>query len=744
MGNSVGGLKDYWDLIYANKRMQGAFVWDWVDQGLEKTTTDGRKYWAYGGDFGDTPNDNSFCLNGLVYPDRTVSPALAEVKRLYQNIRCNLNDMDPLELQISNGYFFTDLNNFSFTWSILEDGKVIKTGAPDILNLAPGKDTIIRIAFNPDEESGNSQYFLNVTFRLLNDQPWAGKGFPVAGDQFAINLKKDGTSLRDTRTDPSLKLNDSDGKITVSGKRFSLVFDKDAGELQHWDANGVDILKKGPALNFWRPPTENDYQDQNGYKAWKNSGLDSLKRLQGTTVIRQIRNNLVEIGFEELYWFRNNLQIQTYQQYLIYGNGELILTSWVNPSEEIMAFAKIGLQMELQTGFEQVRWYGRGPHESYSDRASSADIGIFEKTVDGLWENYIVPEENGNRSDTRWLTISNEKGQGLLVTGDSLFNFSAYHYTDRNIEDAKHTVELEKQDFVTFNLDHLQQGLGTATCGPSCFPQYVVPVHAMHFTMRLKPFAGTVNEHRVSIERSPLVPVIFSATPEVKSDKIFTESTKAVMSAEGNAVIRFTLDGSIPDEHSRQYKGPVTIRDQAVLIAKIFTGNTNAMNNTVQSFIKTSVANPEFVNALPPAGFPASPWLLFDGKHGQIGDIYRNWIVFRDHDMMLKLDYHSQKAVRHIDLRFLQDFWWSVYFPEKITITFLYPDGTQKSVWEKSWTREDILNSGSYYIKTYRADIEAGIPSGIIIDVSCLKDLPDDIINRPEHILLMTDELIIE
>ena len=488
MGNSVGGLKDYWDMIYSHPRMQGAFVWDWVDQGLEKTTADGRKYWAYGGDFGDTPNDNSFCINGLVYPDRTTKPQLSEVKRLYQNVHFALNDLNPTEVRVSNGYFFTNLDEFEFNWSLLKNGEIIKSGPGAILNVLPGKDTVIRIPFNNENPGKPDEYFVNMSLTLRNDKPWAEKGYTVAADQLPLNSWKRETVIRSPEKDPALKLMENGDIITIGGKKFSLIFDRQKGKLTSWKTDGKELLREGPELKFTRPPTENDYRDWRGYKAWQSSALDSLEKITATSVARQVKKDLVEIGFEILYKYHGETRIQAHQQYLIYGNGEVTFTTRIKPSESIRAFGKIGLQMELVPGYENVSWYGRGPMESYPDRQTSADAGVYSMHVDDLWENYIVPEENGNRSGIRWMTISGGDGTGIYVTGDSLFNFSAYHYTDKNIEEAKHTVELERQDFITLNLDHMQQGLGTATCGPSCFTPYVIPVENMEFTLTLKPY----------------------------------------------------------------------------------------------------------------------------------------------------------------------------------------------------------------------------------------------------------------
>ena len=231
MGNSVGGLKDYWDMIYSHKRMQGAFVWDWVDQGLEKATPDGRKYWAYGGDFGDTPNDNSFCINGLIYPDRTTKPQLAEVRRQYQNVRFDLHDLNPLEVKIRNDFFFTNLDEFEFSWSVLRNGMIIKSGPAEVLPLSPQQDTVISIPFSATTAGPAEEYFLNLSFSLRKDQPWAKKGYTVAEIQFPVNTNQSTFAVRETKKDPGLKLEETGNTVTIAGKKFSLEFDKKQGKL---------------------------------------------------------------------------------------------------------------------------------------------------------------------------------------------------------------------------------------------------------------------------------------------------------------------------------------------------------------------------------------------------------------------------------------------------------------------------------------------------------------------------------
>ncbi|MBL7112681.1 MAG: DUF4981 domain-containing protein [Bacteroidales bacterium] len=488
MGNSVGGLKDYWDIIYSHPRMQGAFVWDWVDQGLTKFTPDGEKYWAYGGDYGDEPNSGSFCLNGLVYPDRTTSPALREIHKIYQYVGFEPVDLDNGKIRIINRYNFTDLSYFNAEWEVVSEGEQIQQGNLTGLNILPKDTSDIIIPFSNSNFDPGREYFLNIEFRLPEDLAWASEGHLVAWEQYKITGTNVTLTEKDLRSLPKVKFQESSEAFTCSGKEFKISIDKQTGIISSFQFDKTDLIRSGPKLNFFRPPTENDLADWMGWRRWKKAGLDHMEHhLKGIELTDQ-QDKVVNIKASfDLKNEKGELLFNASLLYSVYGDGSIAIQATAEPTGIVETVAKVGLQMTLPELLDHATWYGAGPHETYPDRKASGKIDVYSKTVDELWENYIVPEENGNRSQVRWVKIDDGHKFGMRVQCDTLFNFSAYRYADQNIADAKHTFDLEKSGSITFNIDYLQNGLGTATCGPGCRPDYLLTARPVRFKVLLTP-----------------------------------------------------------------------------------------------------------------------------------------------------------------------------------------------------------------------------------------------------------------
>ena len=488
MGNSVGGIKDYWDVIHKYTRMQGAFVWDWVDQGLTKYTEEGEKYWAYGGDFGDEPNDGNFCINGLVYPDRTIKPATVEVRKVYQYIGFEPVDLVNGEIRLINRYNFTRLNYFDASWRLSSEGVVLQESKLELPELAPKDSALINIPFvQPEIEPGKS-FYLDLEFRLPEDEPWAKKDYVVAWEQFEIPFHNPGIPLSISPPQQPLILNETPNDLIITGQDLEFRFDRKTGFLTTWKVAGKDLLITGPKLNFWRPPTDNDYRDRNGYRKWKAAGLDSVKHKLIKFEFSHDEEHSVSVTTRyELINIRNEIIAETQIGYRVDGSGEITLACFIHPTEKVQNFAKVGFQIRIPLEYANVRWYGLGPHETYIDRQVSGRVDIYEMTIDELWENYIFPQENGNRSGIHWVELKNDIQKGIRFDGDVLVNFSAYRYTDEHITTARHTYDLKKENFITFNIDYEQCGLGTASCGPGCRPNYLVRAYDRDFIFRMVP-----------------------------------------------------------------------------------------------------------------------------------------------------------------------------------------------------------------------------------------------------------------
>jgi beta-galactosidase len=604
MGNSPGSLKEYWELIENYPRFQGGFVWDWVDQGIQQKAPEGVDWYAYGGDFGDEPNDGNYCINGLVFPDRIPQPALWEVKKIYQPVAVRAVDLLAGEVAVSNKQLFSNLEHLDLAWSLSADGEVLQEGvfaAPDI---GPGDTSVVRVPFERPEVLPGIEYWLTLSFVLKQDTSWAEAGHELAWEQFQIPYTASQGKSAATLQTPPLNLSEGLFDVSLRGEGFELIWNKRSGLITAWRQGGVVLVEHGPVLNIWRAPTDNDESQvvtQNMASQWRAAGYDRLQarvtdfkasRLSAQAAliivhasyepqdsappkepfereIKEVRLGMrVLMSLEDLAalcgqlsldypglpgrskddkieailqkvrvqgrqaeflkaayrYFLEHFEKQIpdrYQQDMraalalpltayaaqgnlsariqarfdcqfettIYGDGRLVLESVVKPVEGLPPLPRLGLWFGLPAGFEEIQWYGRGPHESYADRKEGARMGLYRGTVDEQYVPYIMPQENGNKTDVRWVALRNRQGEGLLVVGEKPLNISAHHYTAQDFTLAQHTHELKRRAEINLNLDHAHAGLGSASVGPETLPQYQVPAQEYYFRVLLRPLA---------------------------------------------------------------------------------------------------------------------------------------------------------------------------------------------------------------------------------------------------------------
>ncbi len=490
MGNSTGNLQDYWDVIDKYDRLQGGVIWDWVDQGFVKETADGQKYWAYGGDYGpeDVPSDQNFCINGLVNPDRTPHPALKEVKKVYQNVGIKTTDIMNGKIEVFNKYFFTNLNEFDFIWSLSEEGKVLDKGKISGPDIPPQTTATLTIPYSKSVLKKNREYFLNFSVQLKEEEPLLAKNYEIATEQLQLPLERE-IEKPDVSAIPDFKIKEDEKQVLISGELFEISFDKTSGMLTGYKYDGHELLETGPIPNFWRAPIDNDF----GFKIRKKLGIweqaGPNRELKDFSVEKK-GNNLVHILVE----YQLPAVNSSYQtSYMVYGNGEIIIKSSFQPGKKgLPVMPRFGMRMTIPKELNQVKWYGRGPQENYWDRKTAAFVGSYEKTVDELYFPYISPQENGNRTDTRWITFSNKEGFGLKATGMPLLSWSALPYTQEDLTQqsrgSMHTYDLQKRDFISVNLDDKQMGLGgDNSWGAWPHEQYRIPVKEYSYEFKLSP-----------------------------------------------------------------------------------------------------------------------------------------------------------------------------------------------------------------------------------------------------------------
>jgi beta-galactosidase/beta-glucuronidase len=604
MGNSTGNLKEYWEAIEQYKRLQGGFIWDWVDQGIRQVTKDGEEWFAYGGDFGDEPNDGNFCINGLVWPDRKPHPALWEYKKVLEPVRVEPLELAAGKVRIINKYRFSNLSGLSGRWSVCADGEELQSGPLPQLTTPPDGSAIVTIPFRQPALQPGTEYWLQVQFVLAQDTPWAEQGHEVAWAQFQLPFAVPAGKPLSVADMPTLQLEETEETVTVRGQRFNMLFDKRSGQIASFQYAGQKLLRKGPALNIWRAPTDNDsntWGEQQMAIRWREAGLhhlqervesvqidqlspqvvrvkmrstctpliegelprserwdelmkhlgqglstfldeaalrtlcqtlgvsydellgrgkankvqtliahlDRLERISellkagtpllletaGETIPRQVRETLGKIqnmSPEELkavFAVYYTARFECDYTYTVYGSSDVVIDHHVVPGGDLPPLPRIGLQLCLPGKYNNFTWYGCGPHETYADRKLGAKVGQYNGTVDGQYVPYIMPQENGNKTDVRWATLTDDDGVGLLIVGMPLLNISAHHFTTQDLTAARHTYELQRRDEITLNLDHAQSGLGNGSCGPGVLPQYLLESSEYRYKLRLRPFS---------------------------------------------------------------------------------------------------------------------------------------------------------------------------------------------------------------------------------------------------------------
>lgn len=484
MGNSVGNFKEYWDVIEKHKVLQGGFIWDWVDQGLVKTNNEGIEFWAYGGDFGppDVPSDGNFCLNGLVEPDRRPKPALEEVKKVHQFIRFALTEQEEadgkngeLEVLVKNGYDFTDLDAFDFSWTMTRAGQKLASGKLSVGSVSPGGTITAPVQWKLSPERLGSELILTVSARTKKFKSLVPQGHEVAWEQFVLN----------PGTTPSLSVSEQPARLEKTGERLvvhtnmsTLSFDRSTGILTEFKIGDENILNadKGFVPNFWRAPIDNDFGNDMHKRCaeWRYASKHrKLKKMYS-----EVRGREVHIIVNYQLENENGEHLADFDiTYTINGNGEILVENTFSRLKKgLSETPRIGLNIELTGNMEQVSWYGRGPFESYWDRKTGAKIGIYSGEVKDLYWAYLRPQENGNRTDVRWLALySKEKKHGILIKGFPTIDFSAHHnrmedfesmertdgrHRDGDIVKNRHTTDVIKKNLTSINIDYRQMGVG--------------------------------------------------------------------------------------------------------------------------------------------------------------------------------------------------------------------------------------------------------------------------------------------
>lgn len=489
MGNGPGNLKDYQDLVYAHDKLQGGFVWEWFDHGIESFTESGEKYYRYGGDFGDDPSNKDFCIDGLIMPDRTPSPGLYEYKKVIEPITTTAVDIQKGIINLLSRYDFANLDRFNLIYKVMEDDVILQTGfmAVPSIEARANKDITLPYDLSTIKVKPGAHYYVNISYQLREDTSYASSGHELATAQFELPLYKEGIVVR---PEGILNVEKEHTTLHVKGANFSLDFNLVNGNLMNIVRDGMQVLSKGPRLTLWRAPISNDMEI-----------IDKLKKvyflhLEHEVVMNidyHMEGNILKVEVDTINSTTNSAwHFKTKYVYTVCPSGDILIDVEGTPSGKVDLapdmLPRIGVSMHLDKSMEHVRYFGMGPGENYADSKEAAQMGLYANTVDGLFTNYVIPQENGNHMGCKWVSMTNDRGMGLLASTEGDFNFSASWYEDKDLDDAKHTCDLVKRDYIVFNVDYKQNALGTNSCGQWQLDKYRAKFEDFKLSFRLTPF----------------------------------------------------------------------------------------------------------------------------------------------------------------------------------------------------------------------------------------------------------------
>ncbi len=499
MGNGPGDLKSYWDAIYAYPKLMGGCVWEWVDHGIAQVSATGQSYYAYGGDFGDQPNDSNFCIDGLVSPDRKPHAGLLELKEIMAPVRIEAlitvegrtDTAIGNQFSITNLYDFTDVSHLILHWKIEDEGLLIEQGTLSMPTIAPQDSATITLPTLALQHHHPLRY-LTFSIRTATETVWAPIGYEIAFTQFYIPA--DAIAIDEILTERysldslryPLQTTEHQGRLVIEGLDFRYVYDLERGQFTEWSKSGVPLLQQPTEFTIWRAPIDNDMHIK---EKWLDIGYDHIST--------KVYNSHWSCAEEQSVIITTSFSLAPYSKYpvlrgqawwTIQSDGKIELKVKVTVLDTSPFLPRFGLMFAMPAGTEYIDYFGRGPHESYIDKHHSTRFGKYEKTVDDLFYNYIMPQENGSRFETHWMSATQAMGAGLHFKGSHPFSFNASHYTTADLMHATHTYELVRRPETFIHLDYKMSGVGSNSCGPQLAEKYQLHEKEFVFDMEIMPF----------------------------------------------------------------------------------------------------------------------------------------------------------------------------------------------------------------------------------------------------------------
>jgi beta-galactosidase len=485
MFNSMGAIGEYNDLFDKYPTLLGGAIWEYQDQGLWNRRDPKHPIIAYGGGFGEFPNDHYFIHKGTVFSDRSPKPHYPEMKKAYQWIGITAGDLEKGTVKIRNRYQFINLDDFTGLWTLSENGKIVSSGKLTMPKIAPGAVETVKVPYTITSPKPGAEYFIRVSFIQNSDKLWAKKGFDVASEQFKLPVTV--ADLPQKTTKAAIAFSQNEKEVNVKGTGFSLVFDKALGTFSSIKKGAQELLagQGGPRLHLWRAPHKND--DMWAYKDWAKNGLNELKWNVVGTSVSQVNPGTVVITAKLKGLGLNNFEVNHEAVYTVTGDGAIAVANTVDSNNPKLVVARMGVRLMLDKQLDQISYFGRGPMENYADRKRGFDVAVYGSSIAEQQTPYEKPMDCGNHEDVRWAKIFQKNGSAVQVTGGKeLIQITALPYTDEELEKPEYKIDLPVSSATVLCVSHKTLGVGSAGCGPKPLDQYLVYAEPTSFAYTLK------------------------------------------------------------------------------------------------------------------------------------------------------------------------------------------------------------------------------------------------------------------
>ncbi len=553
MGNAMGNVREMFELYEKYPALTGEFIWDWKDQSLKMGIPgkSGEYYWAYGGDFGDKPNDGTFCTNGVIFADYTFSAKCYNTKKIYQPLDFSMNQ-DQRTFQLKSKLAFKTIDDLDVYYSILEDGKVLKTEKLSV-NIPAGQTITVSIDALPENAKPEAEYFIRFNAYQQNATWWADAGYEVASEQ--IKLKDAVKPAYQIPAGKELIVNETSDNIIVTGTGFEIIFSRLQGTLLSYMSNGKQLIAEPLSLNVFRAGTENDKVQTS---SWDNMGLRNLTVKAGTFDVRKSADNrTVDLGIINVYTAKSPNIFTVEMQFKIISDGTVIINSVIDPAIKKVILPKIGFRLEMPKDFENLTWFGRGPWESYADRKEACFESVYNSTVKEQWERYVLPQETANKEDVRWMALTDNNGTGLLFVAPEKMAASATHFRAQDIYTTKdnrikHPYQMTFRENTIVCLDARMRALGNASCGSDVLDKYELKSEKTYFDFLILPLVSKMDNEKISEKarvKSPVcTPVKIERNKEGKIElNSVTPDPEIYYSIDKSSYLRYTAPFELPE-----------------------------------------------------------------------------------------------------------------------------------------------------------------------------------------------------